>query len=79
MNCHTVDGYRSMRKLLHGRDRHSIDNLLQMLHDQPKDSPYRTYMPPLVGTPQEIQSLAGFLNYLENGNARGPVVAKNTP
>lgn len=75
MNCHTVDGYRSMRKLLQGRDRHSIDNLLQMLHDQPKDSPYRTYMPPLVGTPAEIESLAGFLNYLENGKARGPIVA----
>ena len=67
MNCHTLDGYRPMRKLLHGRDHHSIENLLSMLHDQPASSPYRAYMPPLVGTAGEIQSLAYFLDYVGNG------------
>jgi cytochrome bd ubiquinol oxidase subunit I len=50
MNCHTLDGYRSGRKLLHGRDRKSIANLVDMLHDTPPTSPYRNFMPPLVGS-----------------------------
>jgi hypothetical protein len=66
MNCHTVDGYRSLRKLLHGRDRKSIANLVTMLHEVPATSPYKNYMPPLVGTPQEVDSLIGYLDRMEN-------------
>jgi mono/diheme cytochrome c family protein len=67
--CHTVDGYRGMRKLLHGRDYQSIHNILAMLHDYPEDSPYRAFMPPLVGTDPEIEALTAYLNDLVNPRA----------
>ncbi len=66
MNCHTVDGYRSMRRLMHGRDRKSIANMTALLHESPATSPYKKFMPPLVGTPQEIDSLTSYLNQLVN-------------
>ena len=50
MSCHTVDGYRSTRKLSHGRERHAIANTLMMLHEIPSTSPYWSFMPPLVET-----------------------------
>jgi cytochrome bd-type quinol oxidase subunit 1 len=67
MACHTVDGYRSLRKLLGGRDRESISNILTMLHEYKEDSPYRAYMPPLVGSEGEMEALADHLNDLVNG------------
>jgi hypothetical protein len=66
MNCHTLDGYRSMRKLMHGRDRKSIGNMVTMLHDAPPTSPYRNFMPPVVGTSVEIDALIGYLDRMEN-------------
>ncbi len=77
MNCHTVDGYRSMRRLMKGRDRKAIGNMLTILHDQPTTSPYRNFMPPLAGTPQEIDALGDYLNQLTNKGAA--VVAKAAP
>ena len=76
MNCHTVDGYRSMRRLIHGRDRKSIANIVTMLHESPATSPYKNFMPPLVGTKEEIDALVGYLDGLENGHPAGPVVAQ---
>lgn len=78
MNCHTVDGYRSMRRLMHGRDRKSIVNMVTILHDSPATSPYRNFMPPLVGTKEEIDSLVTYLDRLENGsgNAAAQVARK---
>jgi cytochrome d ubiquinol oxidase subunit I len=64
MSCHTVDGYRSIKGLLAGRNRVAIGNLLTMLHDYKPDSPYRRFMPPLVGTPTEIQMLGDYLAYM---------------
>jgi len=61
MSCHTVDGYRSIRRLLAARNREAIGNLLQTLHEDKADSPYRRFMPPLVGTPDEIASLGDYL------------------
>ncbi len=61
MSCHTVDGYRSLRRLLAGRDREAVGNILSMLHQHQEDSPYRAYMPPLVGTEAEIAALADYL------------------
>ncbi len=66
MNCHTVDGYRSMRRLMNGRDRKSIGNMLAVLHDAPATSPYRNFMPPLTGTKQEMEALGDYLNGLVN-------------
>jgi cytochrome d ubiquinol oxidase subunit I len=70
-NCHTLDGYRAIRPLLHGRDRGAIVKLLAMLHDPPANSPYKNYMPPLVGTPDEIGALAGYLDRLVNPAVAG--------
>lgn len=62
--CHTESGYRSMTRLLQGRDEANIVKLLAMLHDMPEDSPYRKYMPPLVGKPDEVSALAKYLSTL---------------
>ncbi len=61
MACHTTDGYRSMKRLLAGRDKQGIMNILKVLHEYKDDSPYRSYMPPLVGTEEEIKALGEFL------------------
>lgn len=59
--CHTRDAYRAFKSLLAGRDRESIGNILKMLHDYKDDSPYKAYMPPLVGTSSEIEALGDCL------------------
>jgi cytochrome d ubiquinol oxidase subunit I len=64
MSCHTPDGYRSMTRLLQGRDRQSIGNLLAILQQHAPDSPYRAFMPPLVGTTSEINALGDYLHGL---------------
>ncbi len=64
MACHTADSYRSMRGLLGERNRDSIASLLKILHDYKPDSPYRAYMPPLVGTAGEISALSDYLTTL---------------
>ena len=65
--CHTATGYRSMVKFLETRDRTAIQNILTMLHEGEDNSPYRAFMPPLVGTDDEIAALAEYLNYLAHG------------
>jgi cytochrome bd-type quinol oxidase subunit 1 len=67
MACHTVDGYRSMRQLLRGRNRESLGSLLKILHEDKPDSPYHAFMPPLVGTDVEISALGDYLLMLEGG------------
>jgi cytochrome bd ubiquinol oxidase subunit I len=74
MSCHTTDVYRSMKRLLAGRNRESVGNLLTILHDYKPDSPYRGYMPPLVGTTNEIQALGDYLARL--AAAPAPAQAK---
>jgi hypothetical protein len=66
MNCHTVDGYRSMRRLMNGRDRKAIGNMLTVLHETPDSSPYKHFMPPLAGTKPEIEALGDYLDNLVN-------------
>ncbi|HNT86837.1 MAG TPA: cytochrome ubiquinol oxidase subunit I [Candidatus Hydrogenedentes bacterium] len=61
MACHTIDGYRSMRRLLADRDREAIGSILTMLHEYKEDSTYRAYMPPLVGLPEEVDALGDYL------------------
>lgn len=60
-SCHTLNGYRSLTTLLAGRDRQSVGNLLDMLHEYAPDMAYRRFMPPLTGTPDEIQALGDYL------------------
>ena len=61
-SCHTLDGYRPLRQLLDGRDRAGINNFIVMLHEYKADSPYRRFMPPMVGTKQDVDDLTDFLN-----------------
>lgn len=75
MACHTVDGYRSMRQLLSGRDRQAIDNILKVLYEAKDDSPYKTFMPPLVGTERERVSLAMYLDHIARGGDPHPAGA----
>ncbi len=65
-SCHTMDGYRPVRQLLAGRDQQNITNFVKMLHDHKPDSPYIKYMPPMVGSDQDITDLANYLNYQVN-------------
>lgn len=61
MACHTKSGYRSMEQMLQKRDRKAINQLLEMLHKPTPESTYVKYMPPLVGTDQEVAALAAYL------------------
>jgi len=61
-SCHTLDGYRPLRHLLDGRDRAGINNFVVMLHDYKADSPYRRFMPPMVGNKQDVDDLSNYLN-----------------
>ncbi|MGA2726761.1 MAG: cytochrome ubiquinol oxidase subunit I [Terracidiphilus sp.] len=61
-SCHTLDGYRPLRQLLDGRDRANIRNFIVMLHQNKDDSPYKKFMPPMVGTEQDVNDLTDFLN-----------------
>ncbi len=72
LSCHTRDAYRSMKRLLAGRNREAIGNLLTMLHDYKPDSPYRAFMPPLVGTQDEIAALGDYLASLTAPRAPTP-------
>jgi cytochrome bd-type quinol oxidase subunit 1/mono/diheme cytochrome c family protein len=61
-SCHTLNGYRPLVQLLAGRDRANIGSFITMLHDYKSDSPYRRFMPPMVGTRQDVDDLADYLN-----------------
>jgi len=79
MSCHTPDGYRSMTRLLQGRDRAAIGSLLTILHDHAPDSPYRAYMPPLVGTSSEIDALGDYLVTLSHPENATPLAVVPPP
>ena len=71
--CHTLNGYRPLAKLLAGRDRANIESFITMLHEYKPDSPYHHFMPPMVGTQQDVDDLANFLNAQVNPPAaNGP-------
>jgi cytochrome bd-type quinol oxidase subunit 1 len=70
-SCHTLGGYRPLKSLLAGRDRANIGNFIAMLHDYKPDSPYRRFMPPMVGTRQDVVDLTDYLNAQVNPAAPG--------
>lgn len=70
-SCHTREGARAMQTLLKGRDENSIRNLLVTLHEYKDDSPYRAFMPPLVGKPDEIESLVQYLREMAPPSGEG--------
>jgi cytochrome bd-type quinol oxidase subunit 1 len=61
-SCHTMDGYRPMRQLLSGRDHANIGSFVLMLHDYKPDMPYKKFMPPMVGTQQDVNDLTVYLD-----------------
>ena len=61
-SCHTLHGYRPLADLLAGRDRANIESFITMLHEYKPDSPYHRFMPPMVGTKQDVEDLSNFLN-----------------
>ena len=65
-SCHTLNGYRPLVQLLAGRDRANIGSFITMLHDYKPDSPYRRFMPPMVGTAQDVVDLTDYLNAQAN-------------
>jgi cytochrome bd-type quinol oxidase subunit 1 len=73
-SCHTLDGYRPLRQLLDGRDRANIRNFIVMLHQNKDDSPYKKFMPPMVGTEQDVNDLTDFLNAQVNPPAPKPML-----
>lgn len=77
MSCHTLDGYRSMRGFLKDRDSKAIGNILTMLRQGKADSPYHAFMPPLVGTDDEVRALRTYLVSLKGSVNTGSEVAKN--
>jgi cytochrome bd-type quinol oxidase subunit 1 len=69
-SCHTLNGYRPLAQLLAGRDRANIGNFITMLHENKPDSPYRRFMPPMVGTKQDVDDLTDYLNAQVNPSAQ---------
>ncbi|HTI98340.1 MAG TPA: cytochrome ubiquinol oxidase subunit I [Dongiaceae bacterium] len=67
-SCHTRDGYRSMKGFMAERNREAIGSFLGILHEYSTNSTYRAYMPPLVGTTNEIQALGDYLASLKGTN-----------
>ena len=76
MACHTTNGYRSMQRLLQQRNAESVRMLVQTLHNPPADSPYRKYMPPVVGNQQELEELSAYLTQLSQGRSTSANVAQ---
>ncbi|MGD0735655.1 MAG: cytochrome ubiquinol oxidase subunit I [Terracidiphilus sp.] len=74
-SCHTLAGYRPLAKLLAGRDRANIGNFIQMLHEDKADSPYHRFMPPMVGTKQDVSDLTDYLNAQVNPPAPKPLLS----
>jgi cytochrome bd-type quinol oxidase subunit 1 len=72
-SCHTLNGYRPLAHLLAGRDRANIGNFITMLHDYKPDSPYRRFMPPMVGTSQDVVDLTDYLNAQVNPPASAAI------
>jgi cytochrome bd ubiquinol oxidase subunit I len=73
-SCHTLTGYRSLDTLLAGRDRANIGNFITMLHEDKADSPYHRFMPPMVGTRQDVSDLVDYLNAQVNPPAPKPLL-----
>jgi len=75
-SCHTLTGYRALNGLLAGRDRAGIGNVLTMLHEHKPEYAYSKFMPPLTGTPDEINALGDYLYYQESGKSTAAPVLK---
>jgi cytochrome bd-type quinol oxidase subunit 1 len=71
-SCHTLDGYLSIRKRTAAVDAGALTLLLTARRDdgakwtaRPPQRPAYPYMPPFVGTDEELQSLVAYLDSLK--------------
>lgn len=66
LSCHTREGYRPLTTLMAGRDRNGVRNFLTMMHDLEtyRESNYAVFMPPVVGTQDEVEALTDYLTEL---------------
>ena len=65
--CHSLDGYLAIRPLVAGQDAEGLSAFLEALRAG------RPGMPPIVGTDEEIESLAEYLVSLANASPRATV------
>lgn len=72
-SCHTLDGYLSIRKRTSAADADYLALLLNALRDDgakwaaiPPEKADYPFMPPFVGTDEELQSLVGYLDSLKS-------------
>jgi hypothetical protein len=65
-----------MKRFLEDRDDKALQNILSMLRSGKADSPYHAYMPPLVGTDQEVDALKLYLLTLNEKTPNGGALAK---
>ncbi len=60
--CHTMkDGYRSMEKMVGTRDAEGIYQQISSMQKPREENPYHKFMPPLVGTEEEVRALAKYI------------------
>ncbi len=71
-SCHTLDGYLSIRKRTSALDAGTLTRFLTVRRDDgakwtasPKEKPDYPYMPPFVGTDEELQALVSYLDSLK--------------
>ena len=71
MSCHTISGYRSLKKRLKGFDQAGIYNsILLTMQKPPAENRYHKVMPPVIGTPEELQALSEYLYKAVNEPAK---------
>ncbi len=56
--CHTLDGVNGIKPLIFKWDRESIEHSLETLHEE------QVFMPPFIGTQEEMEKLADYLQTL---------------
>ena len=63
MSCHTMKhGYRSLDKRLGDRkDAESIYQTISIMQKPNEENPYHKFMPPLIGTEEEVRALSNYI------------------
>lgn len=75
-SCHTQNGYRGMKRLLGERDADATLSFLNILKNTDRHkNPYVGIMPPVIGTDEELKSLAAYLTTLNHPEKSGTLAA----
>lgn len=70
MSCHTLDGYRSIKRLVKQRDLDGVRSMVRLLRSRdPKQNTYLKFMPPLAATQAEGDDLALYLHAISHGGS----------